>query len=497
MDRKPTRRTILAASAALLAGPVLPGMAHAGSSPTTSARSLGPAFGDAADGHDVPRDLLVAMSQALSHGQDRSSADGRRGVMQLADGAAGLLTRAAELAGHPPDDVRTTQRANIDAAAALLRSFAADAGLGPRERSQPESWYEPVVRYTAIPDVMVARWQADAVYAALTRGVPELKSGGEPAATPRHPVAPVVTTAAPMPEPRRSDYPQARWVAAHSSNYRTADRPREHAIDRVVIHTAQGTYAGTISWFQNPSSNVSAHYVVRSSDGQVTQMVRHKDVGWHVGSSNSRSIGIEHEGWVDDRSWYTEAMYRSSAALTRFICEQHGIPLNRTHIVGHNEIPGATHTDPGRHWDWDRYMSYVQGDSGRWRTVVDNEHSGFAASSRWVRATASGYEGTHHHARPVQESDVAWFKARIPSTGSYRVEVWYPEHPTNNSRAPHLVNTTRGYEVTYLDQRAGGGRWTDLGVYQLASGTRPVLGVSRWTGTDGWIEADAVRISST
>ncbi|HEV7628421.1 MAG TPA: N-acetylmuramoyl-L-alanine amidase, partial [Streptomyces sp.] len=25
-----------------------------------------------------------------------------------------------------------------------------------------------------------------------------------------------------------------------------------------------------------------------------------------------------------------------------------------------NEVPGADHTDPGRHWDWRRYMRYVR-----------------------------------------------------------------------------------------------------------------------------------------
>jgi hypothetical protein len=62
---------------------------------------------------------------------------------------------------------------------------------------------------------------------------------------------------------------------------------------------------------------VSSHYVVRSSDGQITQMVAEKDTAWHARSANPYSIGIEHEGYVDQPSWFTDAMYRSSAALTR------------------------------------------------------------------------------------------------------------------------------------------------------------------------------------
>ncbi|MET9133681.1 hypothetical protein [Streptomyces antibioticus] len=38
---------------------------------------------------------------------------------------------------------------------------------------------------------------------------------------------------------------------------------------------------------------------------------------------------------------------------------RYGIPVDREHIVGHVEVPGTDHTDPGEHWDWDRYMKLV------------------------------------------------------------------------------------------------------------------------------------------
>jgi N-acetyl-anhydromuramyl-L-alanine amidase AmpD len=104
----------------------------------------------------------------------------------------------------------------------------------------------------------------------------------------------------------------------------------------VVIHTVQGSYGSCINWFQNPDANVSAHYVVRSSDGQITQMVREKDWAYHAGNStyNRQSIGIEHEGYINNASWYTDAMYKASAALTRNICLKYGIPMDRAHIIG-------------------------------------------------------------------------------------------------------------------------------------------------------------------
>ena len=158
------------------------------------------------------------------------------------------------------------------------------------------------------------------------------------------------------------DYPPARWVPAHSGNYTVSNRPITYPIRYVVVHVVQGSYQSCISWFQNPNARVSAHYVIRSSDGEVTQMVRHKDIAWHAGNwwYNCRSIGIEHEGWVHDPKWFTYAMYYSSAALVRHICRTYSIPRTRSHIIGHVEVPGATHTDPGPNWNWDFYMQLVQ-----------------------------------------------------------------------------------------------------------------------------------------
>ncbi len=285
-------------------------------------------------------------------------------------------------------------------------------------------------------------------------------------------------------------------MAANSGNYRVANRPNDYAIDRVVIHTVQGSYAGCISWFQNPSANVSAHYVIRSSDGEVTQMVRNKDVAWHVGNTNNRSIGIEHEGWVNDPAWYTEAMYRSSAALTRHVCDRYGIPRTRTHIIAHSEAPGATHTDPGPNWDWNRYMGYVNGGTPPSFSVIVDNGGAFTASANWVTASAPGQYGSNHrHAQPVLSSDAAWFSANIPSAANYLVEVWYPQDPANNSRTPYIVATTSGNQTVYVDQRSNGGRWVSIGTFALAAGNHPVVAVSRWTSTAGSIEADAVRIS--
>jgi len=174
------------------------------------------------------------------------------------------------------------------------------------------------------------------------------------------------------------DYPLATWNEADPSNYSSRGGT---PVSAITIHTVQGSYAGCISWFQNPSANVSAHYVLRSSDGQVTQMVCESDKAWHVGTENPYTIGYEHEGYVSDPSWYTTAMYNSSADISRDVINSgyginslrtafwpwtattnyntSSIPGSCSRIKGHQHYPNQTHTDPGQYWDWDLYYKLI------------------------------------------------------------------------------------------------------------------------------------------
>lgn len=175
---------------------------------------------------------------------------------------------------------------------------------------------------------------------------------------------------------KSAEYGPALWNAAPSCNYSSRSGT---AVSAVTVHTIQGSYYGAISWAQNCISNVSYHYVARSSDGQITQMLLEEDKGWHVGSHNPYTIGIEHEGYVDDASWYTEAMYIGSSDLVRDITESgYGInPLRTYHgaataginvlgscirIKGHQHYSGGTHTDPGINWDWEHYYQLINDD---------------------------------------------------------------------------------------------------------------------------------------
>ncbi|WP_206739386.1 N-acetylmuramoyl-L-alanine amidase [Streptomyces sp. L2] len=157
------------------------------------------------------------------------------------------------------------------------------------------------------------------------------------------------------------DYPPAEWQPATASNYTASNRPSSYSIDRVVIHVTQETYTDTLAIFRNPQKAVSAHYLVRSADGHVAQCVREANIAWHAGNwdYNTRSIGIEHEGWIDQPAYFTDALYEQSAKLTAAVCAKYGIPKDREHIIGHIQVPGTDHTDPGPYWDWVRYIRLV------------------------------------------------------------------------------------------------------------------------------------------
>ncbi|MGW1540914.1 N-acetylmuramoyl-L-alanine amidase [Streptomyces sp. NPDC002309] len=164
------------------------------------------------------------------------------------------------------------------------------------------------------------------------------------------------------------DYRGARWVAASSANWRRADRPADYTIDMVVVHVTQGSFDSAVKVFQDPGHGAASHYIVRD-DGHIAQMIRELDVAYHAGNRdyNERSVGIEHAGFVDRPQDFTDAMYAASARLTAGICRRYGIPVDREHIIGHVEVPGTDHTDPGEHWDWDRYMRLVR-EAGRTAT---------------------------------------------------------------------------------------------------------------------------------
>lgn len=157
-------------------------------------------------------------------------------------------------------------------------------------------------------------------------------------------------------------YPPMRWIPASRENFETGRGGA--TISYIIIHGTGGEYDGAISWFRDPDSHLSAHYLLRASDGQITQLVAEADTAFQARGLNRRSIGIEHEFDPEHGIAYTDAQYRSSATLVCAIARRYSIPLDRAHIIGHSEVPGTDHADPGPTWDWTYYMSLIRACGG-------------------------------------------------------------------------------------------------------------------------------------
>lgn len=359
--------------------------------PATQAEALAVAYRSAASEFDVPRPLLEAMGYVETRWWMRpgvAAVDGGYGVMHLVDaGPDSPLPRAAALLGVAPERLKTEVETNIRGAAALLREradryFAETPAKDPRNVA---AWWQVVMHQSGAFDAKVADEYAAQVFHQAGRGAREVLPDGSVYEQAAHPID--VTGEAIFAEvesPLTPDYASASWRPALRWTSGRSATP----IDVVVVHTAQGSYTGTVSWFQNPQVRASAHYVV-SSGGAVTQMVENQHTAWHAGNweYNERSIGIEHEGYVDQPSYLTEAMYAASANLTRWLCDRYGIPKvrpalgsGRAGIIGHNEIPDPDPEDAGKYggdgrhrdpcvtldgaqcfWNWNHYMELIGG----------------------------------------------------------------------------------------------------------------------------------------
>jgi N-acetyl-anhydromuramyl-L-alanine amidase AmpD len=127
--------------------------------------------------------------------------------------------------------------------------------------------------------------------------------------------------------------PQSFACVVPTPFYDLATRPDDGlAVRYVVIHDTEVEYDTTVALFQNPLAYVSAHYVLRSSDGQVTQMVPTHNVAWHAGNwwVNTHAVGIENEGFATQGNlWFTNRMYHSIARLTRYLAERYELGRSR------------------------------------------------------------------------------------------------------------------------------------------------------------------------
>lgn len=158
--------------------------------------------------------------------------------------------------------------------------------------------------------------------------------------------------------------PPLKWVPSPNFSARTAK------IDLIVIHDCQGGYDGSIAVFQSRtgvgSGPVSAHIVLNKDGTEATQMVAFGKKAWHVAAFNSRSIGIEMEGF--EEKGYPDAEWGATAETTAYLCHRFGIPPK---WAPHGDGPGVCrhldlgaagggHVDPTQDMGvWQAFLTHV------------------------------------------------------------------------------------------------------------------------------------------
>ncbi|MCE7005822.1 N-acetylmuramoyl-L-alanine amidase [Kibdelosporangium philippinense] len=293
------------------------------------------------------------------------------------------VNEAAALTGLSTQDLRTIPKQNIRGGAALLAKYQRDIGV---VSDNAADWYGAVLKYSGASDTGSAGTFADEVFATINQGVERVTDDGQRVKLDARTVQPnkqqLDKAGLRKSTSDNTECPHSlacEWIPAPYQEYVNKDgvltygnhdkgnRPESQEIKYIVIHDTEGQWDGVLKMVQDPTY-VSWQYSLRSADGHVAQHVKAKDVAWQAGNwyINAKSIGLEHEGFAKLGTWYTEAMYRSSAKLVRYLAAKYRIPLDRAHIIGHDNVPGTTpanvrgmHWDPGPYWDWAHYFDLL------------------------------------------------------------------------------------------------------------------------------------------
>ena len=156
--------------------------------------------------------------------------------------------------------------------------------------------------------------------------------------------------------------PFLKWVRSPNFNSRRGSR-----VDQIVVHDMEGTYAGSIAYFQTEKSQVSAHFCVREDGGEITQMVHLSDRAWHACAANTRSVGIEMAGYA--KNGYGQELITTAAALAAELCHYLQIPVRHARggvgpgMESHWGLgrAGGGHSDPSTDPTWmDRFVETVK-----------------------------------------------------------------------------------------------------------------------------------------
>ncbi len=117
------------------------------------------------------------------------------------------------------------------------------------------------------------------------------------------------------------------------------------------------------------------------------------------------------------------------------------------------------------------------------------------ASNQWATGTsASDKYGPNYRFHLTEAvSDSATWTWNATQTRNYEVYAWWCQGSNRSATTPYVISRAGGTTTVNRNQRANGGSWQTLGIYQINAGTNTVK-VSCWTTPGYVVIADAIKV---
>ncbi|URP22217.1 endolysin [Microbacterium phage Big4] len=174
------------------------------------------------------------------------------------------------------------------------------------------------------------------------------------------------------PKPIKATYPESVWWD-HSSN--SSPRRAGDKVQYFVIH-----HAATTSSVENlrqrfmtaNDRKVSPNWLI-GADGSVSEIVPPDGFrAWTSGQFDYNAVTVETQNTSLDPNWgISDASHIAIAKLVAWASKRYNFPIDRTHVIGHRETPGAATICPGPSMNLDRIVELAKKFAAETETPVD------------------------------------------------------------------------------------------------------------------------------